>query len=83
MGVVERSALALARLAGAASKQTIRVSIGNVVKKPREDVRGAAAAVGRAAVGLVLGGLTASAVGVGAVGARSGALDVGLGNGSG
>ena len=45
-----------------------------------EDVRGAAAAVGRAAVGLVLGGLTASAVGVGAVVARGlggGALNVG------
>ena len=53
------------------------MSVGNVSNEMVEDVRGAAAAVGRAAVGLVLGGLTASAVGVGAVGARGGALDVG------
>lgn len=53
------------------------MSIGDVSNKKVEDVRGAAAAVGRAAVGLVLGGLTTSAVGVGAVGARGGALDVG------
>lgn len=53
------------------------MSVGNVSNEMVEDVRGAAAAVGRAAVGLVLRGLTASAVGVGAVGARGGALDVG------
>ena len=72
-----RLALALAGLAGAAGSSPGLV-LGNIGDRDLRDVRSAAAAGGRAAVVLVLGGLTASAVGVGAVVARGlgGALDV-------